>query len=111
MNLESTLASLRLPLQQLAEPVTGKPWQQNWLIDLIAISFSLLFLLLIWLWARTGRSKRENQVPFERTAEDFAGEIQAAYGQIPPFLLVLYAAVLIGITGYIVNAIISGVRY
>ena len=105
------LASLVLPLQQAADPVASKPWQQNWLIDAMAVGFALLFLLLIWLWARSGRSKRENQVPFERTAEDFAGQVQAAYGQLPAFIIVLYISVLVAMAGYIVNSIINGVRY
>ncbi len=105
----------RLFLEVLAQgtpaPDSIKPWQENILIDGIILGFTVLFIVLIWLWARSGRSKRENQIPFERTAEDFAGQVQAAYGRLPAFLIVLYAVVLIAIAAYVVNGIITGVKY
>ncbi len=97
--------------QANAIPDSIKPWQENPIIDVIVVSFGLLFLALIWLWARSGRSRRESEVPFERTAEDFAGQVQAAYGRMPAFLIVLYAVVLIAIAAYVINSIITGVRY
>ncbi|MDB5079645.1 MAG: hypothetical protein JWP00_1569 [Chloroflexi bacterium] len=92
-------------------PNTIKPWQENWVIDAILLGFTFLFILLIWLWARSGRSKRENELPFERTSEDFAGTVQAAYGRLPAFLIVLYVVVLVAIAAYVVNGIITGVKY
>lgn len=94
-----------------AIPDSIKPWQENPIIDVIVFGFALVFLVLIWLWARSGRTKREREVPFERTAEDFAGQVQAAYGRMPAFIIVLYAVVLIAIVAYVVNGIITGVKY
>ena len=97
--------------QANAIPDSIKPWQENPIIDVIVLAFGLLFLVLIWLWARSGRTKRENEVPFERTAEDFAGQVQAAYGRLPAFLIVLYVVVLVFLAAYVVNGIITGVKY
>ncbi|MBN9391664.1 MAG: hypothetical protein J0I20_26760 [Chloroflexi bacterium] len=97
--------------QANAVPDSIKPWQENPIIDGIIFGFGILMLVLIWLWARSGRSKRENEVPFERTAEDFAGQVQAAYGRLPAFLIVLYAVVLIVLAAYVINGIITGVKY
>lgn len=97
--------------QANAIPDSIKPWQENPIIDVITVSFALVFLVLIWLWARSGRSKRENEVPFERTSEDFAGHVQAAYGRLPAFLIVLYVIVLVVLAAYVVNGIITGVKY
>ena len=97
--------------QANAVPDSIKPWQENPIIDGIILGFGILMLVLIWLWARSGRTKRENEVPFERTAEDFAGQVQAAYGRLPAFLLVLYAVVLIVLAAYVINGIITGVKY
>lgn len=88
-----------------------KPWQENPIIDGIILGFGLLLLVLIWLWARSGRSKREHEVPFERTAEDFAGQVQAAYGRLPTFLIVLYAVTIIAIIAYVINGIVTGTKY
>ena len=92
-------------------PESLKPWQENPLIDGIILAFGVTFIILIWLWARSGRSKRENEVPFERTSEDFAGQVQAAYGRLPAFLIFLYAVVLIAMVAYVINGIITGVKY
>lgn len=113
--MQNLIMSVLIPLAQTGGadelPNLQKPWQQNWLQDAVTIAFALLFLLLIWLWARSGRSKRENKVPFERTAEDFAGTVQAGYGVVPAFLYVVYAAALIAMAGYIVVSMINGVQY
>lgn len=98
-------------LAQTAVPDSIKPWQENPIVDGIILAFGLLLLLLIWLWTRSGRTKRENEVPFERTAEDFAGQVQAAYGRLPAFLIVLYVVVLVFLAAYVVNGIITGVKY
>ncbi len=111
--MQNTLLSLVWPIAQAQgdTPNIVKPWQENWAIDAILIGMALFMILLIWLWARSGRSKRENNVPFERTAEDFAGTVQAGYGRIPPFLIVVYAAAFIAIAAYVVVAIINGTQY
>jgi hypothetical protein len=87
------------------------PWQENYAIDVIMVGIFIFLIAGIWLWSWSGRSKREKKVPFERTAEDFAGTVQAAYGQIPNFLILIYAAVIISVVGYIIVSIISGVQY
>ncbi len=93
------------------DPNNIKPWQPNWSIELITFGFAVLFLILIWLWARSGRSKHERKVPFERTAEDFAGTVQAGYGQIPYFLITVYVVIAVTLVLYIVNSIITGTQY
>src|SRR3954451_4000628 len=105
------MQSIFLNVLAQSVPELAKPWQENPFIDAVVASFAILFLVLIWLWARSGRTKRENDVPFDRTAEDFAGQVQAAYGRLPAFLIVLYAVVLIVLAVYVVNGIITGVRY
>jgi hypothetical protein len=92
-------------------PASIKPWEENWIISGVTIGFCVLFIVLIWLWARSGRSKRENELPFERTSEDFAGVIQSAYGRLPAFLIVLYVILFIAAAAYITNSIITGIKY
>jgi NADH:ubiquinone oxidoreductase subunit 3 (subunit A) len=92
-------------------PNSIKPWEENPIINLVVLAFMVVFLVLIWLWARSGRSKRENQVPFERTTEDFAGQIQSADGRLPAFLIVLYVILAVCMAGYVINSIITGVKY
>lgn len=88
-----------------------EPWKQNFVVDGVVIAFTVVVLLLTALWAWSGRTKKERKIPFERTAEDFAGQVQAAYGPIPPFLLALYAIVLLVIAGYVIVAIVNGTQY
>lgn len=102
---------LNIVAQSTGIPDSIKPWQENPIIDGIIFGFAILFLVLIWLWARSGRSKREHEIPFERTAEDFAGQVQAAYGRLPAFLIVLYVILFFVIAGYVINGIITGVKY
>lgn len=90
---------------------TRKPWEQNFALDGILIGITILLVLLVALWAWSGRTKKERKIPFERTAEDFAGQVQAAYGAIPIFLLVVYAVTLLSIAGYIIVAIMNGPQY
>ena len=59
-------------------PSVGKPWQENWAIDAIAIGTAIFMIVAVWLWARSGRSKADNQVPFDHTAENFADRIEEA---------------------------------
>jgi hypothetical protein len=92
-------------------PASIKPWEENWIISGVTIGFCVLFIVLIWLWARSGRSKRENELPFERTSEDFAGVIQSAYGRLPAFLIVPYVILFIAAAAYITNSIITGIKY
>lgn len=92
-------------------PASIKPWEENWIITGVVIGFCVLFVVLIWLWARSGRSKREHELPFERTAEDFAGTVQSSYGRFPAFLIALYVIVIIAIVAYVMNGIITGVKY
>src|SRR6476646_1392801 len=102
---------LNIVAQSTGIPDSIKPWQENPIIDGIILAFAVVFCLLIWLWARSGRSKREHEIPFERTAEDFAGQVQAAYGRLPGFLIALYVIVLVVLAAYVVNGIITGVKY
>lgn len=97
--------------QANSAPDSIKPWEENPIINLVVLAFGLVFLVLIWLWARSGRTKRENEVPFERTAEDFAGQVQAAYGRLPAFLIVLYVILAVCMAAYVINGIITGVKY
>jgi hypothetical protein len=111
--MSSLYLNIVLPLQQTTtnEPNVIKPWEQNWLVFAIIVAFGLGTILLTWLWARSGRSKYEKKVPFDRTAEDFAGTVQAGYGQIPYFLIAIYVAVGIFIVLYIINSIATGPQY
>ncbi|HEX2913929.1 MAG TPA: hypothetical protein VH186_24205 [Chloroflexia bacterium] len=111
--IQNYFSGLVAPLAQAASDTSSgtKPWQENFAIDAIVVGTCLLMVVLVWLWARSGRSKRENMVPFERTSEDFAGNVQAGYGRLPAFLWVLYAVVLISIALYVINAVITGPRY
>lgn len=93
------------------QTVNIPPWQENYFIDIISVGTFIFLIAGIWLWSWSGRSKREKKVPFERSAEDFAGTVQAAYGQIPNFLILIYAAVIIAVVGYIIVSIMSGVQY
>lgn len=99
----------------LAQTVGGLPnqlpWQQNWIIDAIIIGFTVGSIVLIIAWTWSGRTKGERQLPFERTAEDFNGQVQAAYGSLPVFLVIAYVLVLASIAGYIVVSILNGPQY
>ena len=101
----------KIVLAQADVPNVVLPWQENWVVDAVLIGTAIFMIVAVWLWARSGRSKREKKVPFERTSEDFAGTVQAGYGQIPTFLLVVYALALLSIAAYVVNAIITGTKY
>jgi hypothetical protein len=89
----------------------AKPWQENWVIDAVSIGTAIFMVAAVWLWARSGRSKADNQVPFDHTAENFAGQAFAGYGPIPIFLVVIYALVLIAVVSYTVVSILNGVQY
>ncbi len=93
------------------QPEALKPWEPNWALFGIVAAWCFGSILLVWLWAKSGRSKYEKKVPFERTAEDFAGTVQAGYGQIPYFLIAIYLIIAVTLVGYIVNSIITGVQY
>ena len=93
------------------QTISIPPWQENFYLDAIIVGTFIFLIIAIWLWSWSGRSKREKKVPFERTAEDFGGTVQAAYGQIPAFLILIYAAVVISIVGYIIISIINGPQY
>lgn len=92
-------------------PTVGKPWQENWVIDAIAVGTAIFLIAGIWLWARSGRSKADQEVPFDHTAENFAGAVFAGYGPIPLFLVLMYAVILISIIAYTVVSIINGPQY
>ncbi len=112
VNMSLNLLNVIMPVVQATDlPNVLKPWQENWLIDAILLGSAIFMVGGVWLWARSGRSKRENKVPFERTAEDFAGTVQASYGVIPVFLYALYTIVIISMILYVINAILSGVKY
>ena len=107
--MESKLANIIITTVQQTTPRT--PWQTDWVIESIMLGFIIIGLVFLWLWLRSGRTQRENKIPFERTAEDFAGTVQAGYGVLPVFLYFLYAAIGLWIVGYIVTALITGVQY
>ena len=88
-----------------------KPWQENFALDLVTIAFAVAMLVGAWLWTRTGRSKREKDVPIEAAAEDFAGTVTAAYGHIPTFLYAIYIGVFIFAVSYTIISIASGPQY
>jgi NADH:ubiquinone oxidoreductase subunit 6 (subunit J) len=92
-------------------PAVGKPWQENWVIDAISIGTAIFLIALVWLWARSGRSKADNEVPFDHTAEGFAGTAYAGYGPLPIFLTVVYVVVILAMIGYTVISIINGPQY
>ncbi len=94
-----------------AAPQVGKPWQENYAIDAIMIGVSLFLIAGVWLWARSGRSKAESRVPFDHSAESFAGTVYAGYGPIPVFLLMIYITILTTMVAYTIVSISSGVQY
>jgi hypothetical protein len=87
------------------------PWQENYAVDAIIVGIFIFLIAGIWMWSWSGRSKREKDVRFDRSAEDFAGTVQVAYGRVPNFLYLIYAAIIISVVGYIIVSIISGVQY
>lgn len=102
------LASIVL---QTAPDNVVAPWELPtwyWLVTAVA-EFAMIILVVVW--ARTGREKREKKVPFDRAAENFANTAQAGYGVIPTFIYILWFSVLLWIGSYVVISIITGVQY
>jgi Na+/H+ antiporter NhaC len=94
-----------------ASPEIVAPWElpvQYWVM---VLALEILMIVLVFLWARSGRDKHEKDVPFDRSAESFGSIIQSGFGAVPIFLIVLWLSVLLWITGYIVISIITGVQY
>jgi hypothetical protein len=87
------------------------PWDFSGIFIVGMIALDLFIVGLVWLWAWSGRAKREKKIPFKNTAENYAGQVQTASGPIPAFLIVIYIVVLSFIVIYIVNTFVTGVRY
>jgi|GEM_PF-2136718 len=87
------------------------PWELPPIYWLGTLALDFVIIALVWLWARSGRTKREKNTPFHRGAENFANTVQAGYGAIPTFLLVVYGAVVIFIITYAVISILTGTQY
>jgi len=98
-------------LFQTTLPQVGKPWQENWAIDAVLVGTAIFMVAAVWLWARSGRSKADSQVPFDHTAESFAGTVFAGYGPIPLFLVAIYGIIVISMIGYTIVSIINGTQY
>lgn len=106
------LAAFNEVLYQIGPlPQVGRPWQENWAVDVILIGTTIFMIAGVWLWARSGRSKADNNVPFDRTAESFAGTVFAGYGPLPLFLVVMYATILTAMVLYTIVSILSGTQY
>jgi hypothetical protein len=103
-----TLANIVL---QVAPDNVVAPWELPpwyWVITAV-VEFAMIILVV--LWARSGREKREKKVPMDRAAENFANTTQAAYGNIPTFIYILWFTILLWIGSYLVLSIITGVQY
>ncbi len=92
-------------------PAVNRPWQESWLVDAITVGTAIFLIACIWLWARSGRSKADNRVPFDHTAESFAGTVYAGYGPIPLFLVFTWAVIIISMVLYSIVSVINGVQY
>ncbi len=87
------------------------PWELPPIYWVGSLALDFVIIALVWIWARSGRSKREKNTPFHRGAENFANTVQAGYGAIPTFMFVVYGAVILTIITYTVISILSGTQY
>ncbi len=99
------------PVLFQAIPAVNRPWQEGWVTDAVVAAWAVFLIAGIWLWARSGRSKAVKQVPFDHTAESFAGEVYAGYGPVPLFLVVIYGVVLTSMVIYTIVSLVNGVQY
>lgn len=87
------------------------PWDYSGIFILGMLALDIFFVGLVWLWAWSGRTKREKKTPFNRSAENYGGTVQSGIAPIPPFLLVIYITILSFMIIYVANSIITGVKY
>jgi len=88
-----------------------KPWSWNLPGEAFLWFWIVLIAGTIFLAAWMGRDRKRLPNDLGRNVEDFAGVQQEANGPLPIYLMALYAAVAIGIVGYIVITIFQGYNY
>ncbi len=98
-------------LNQVANSEITPPWELPPIWWVLGFGLDISLVALVWLWARSGRTKREKDTPFDRSAENFANTIQAGYGAVPTFLFVIWLAVILFIITYSVLSIANGPQY
>ncbi len=77
-----------------------KPWSWNLPLEAVVLFTVLLLVGLIWLWASSGKDRKNLPDVLGRNIEDFAGVAQEGNGPVPMFLLILYLVVTLFMIGY-----------
>ncbi len=88
-----------------------KPW--SWDIAIEGVVWFVVILVggLIWIWTRSGTSRKSLPDILGRNVEDFAGVTQEGNGPIPIFLLVLYMIIALAIIGYPAITLVFNYKY
>ena len=77
-----------------------KPWSWNLPLEAVVLFTVALLVGLIWLWASSGKDRKNLPDVLGRNVEDFAGIAQEGNGPVPMFLLILYLIVTLFMIGY-----------
>ncbi len=88
-----------------------KPWDWNLPLELVTWLFVTLLVGGIWLWTRSGSTRKHTPDILGRNIEDFAGVAQEGNGPLPLFLLLFYLVVSLFMLGYPLVTLIFNYNY
>ncbi len=87
------------------------PWDWNFVLEVVIWLIVIILIGGIWLWTRSGWSRRNLPDLLGRNVEDFAGVTQESNGPIPLFLLLFYLVVGLFLIGYPIVTMIFNYKY
>src|SRR6476469_3339422 len=87
------------------------PWDWDLPLELVMWAFVVFLVVMIWVWTRAGRDRKNTPDILGRNVEDFAGVTQEGNGPIPLFLLLLYLVVAIALIAYPAITLIFNYNY
>ncbi len=88
-----------------------KPWSWNLPLEGVMWLAVILIVVAIWLWASSGKDRKNLPNVLGRNVEDFGGVIQEGNGPIPWFLLMFYLVVVLFMIGYPIVTLIFNYDY
>jgi len=88
-----------------------KPWSWNPVLELTVWLIVALLAVLIWVWTRSGKDRKNLPDVVGRNVEDFAGVTQEGNGPMPVFLMIFYIVVVTFMIGYPIVTLLVGYKY
>jgi len=88
-----------------------KPWSWNPILELTVWFIVALIAVLVWLWTRSGKDRKNLPDIVGRNVEDFAGVTQEGNGPMPIFLMIFYIVVVSFMIGYPIVTLLVGYKY